>query len=64
MPTMGKNVTYEVNGDKLTIEVDLSKSFGPSSTGKTIVVATSGGNILVPEYEKKQIKIGLNVNTK
>ena len=54
-----KNVTLSVDGSKLTIEVDLSQNFGLSSSGKSIVIATSEGNKSVPGTE--DIKIGLNV---
>lgn len=53
-----KNVQMTVAGNILTITVDLSKEFGPSSSGKTIIVATTEGNIAVPERDEK---IGLNV---
>jgi hypothetical protein len=35
MPTTGKNVEMTVEGNILKIKVDLSKEFGPSSSGKT-----------------------------
>ncbi len=54
-----KNVEMKVDGDKLTIVVDLSKEFGPSSSGKTIIIATTEGNQPVPE--KDGVRIGLNV---
>ncbi|MDI7267746.1 MAG: hypothetical protein QME96_07120 [Myxococcota bacterium] len=54
-----KNVEMKVDGDKLTIVVDLSKEFGPSSSGKTIIIATTEGNQTVPE--KDGVRIGLNV---
>lgn len=38
-----KNIEYKVEGNKLTIIVDLSQNHGPSSTGKTDTVASSGG---------------------
>jgi hypothetical protein len=38
--------------------VDLTKEFGPSSSGKTIIVASTEGNIAIPERDEK---IGLNV---
>jgi hypothetical protein len=41
--------------------VDLTKEFGPSSSGKTIIIASTEGNITVPEREEK---IGLNVYRK
>jgi len=53
-----KNVQMTVAGNILTITVDLAKEFGPSSSGKTIIVASTEGNIAVPEREEK---IGLNV---
>lgn len=53
-----KNVKLTVNGDKLLIEVDLSKEFGPSSSGKSVVIASTEGNQPVG---KDDIKIGLNV---
>lgn len=54
-----KNVTMKVTGDKLTITVDLAKDFGPSKSGKTIVVASTLGNQSVPD--KEDCKIGLNI---
>ena len=56
-----KNVQMTVAGNILTITVDLSKEFGPSSSGKTIIVASTEGNIAVPERDEK---IGLNVYRK
>ena len=53
-----KNVQMTVTGNILTITVDLTKEFGPSSSGKTIIIASTEGNIAVPEREEK---IGLNV---
>jgi hypothetical protein len=53
-----KNVQMAVAGNILTITVDLTKEFGPSSSGKTIIIASTEGNIAVPEREEK---IGLNV---
>jgi hypothetical protein len=56
-----KNVDMRVEGNILTITVDLSKEFGPSSSGKTTIIATTEGNVTVPGREEK---IGLNVYTK
>ena len=39
-----KNMKMSVKGKILTIEVDLSKDFGPSSSGKTTIIASSEGN--------------------
>jgi len=57
-----KNVEMKLEGDILTIKVDVTKEFGPSSSGKTIIIATTEGNISIPE--KDEIKIGLNVYQK
>jgi hypothetical protein len=57
-----KNVEMTVNGDILTIEVDLSKTFGKSSSGKSTIIASTEGNVSVPGRD--EIKIGLNVYTK
>ncbi len=57
-----KNVEMSVEGNTLTIKVDLSKEFGPSTSGKTIIIASSEGNQSVPG--KETIKIGLNVYRK
>jgi len=56
-----KNVDIKVEGKHPTIKVDLSKEYGPSASGKTIIVASTEGNITVPEREEK---IGLNVYKK
>ena len=56
-----KNVQLAVTGNILTITVDLTKEFGPSASGKTIIIASTEGNVAVPEREEK---IGLNVYRK
>ena len=57
-----KNVEKSVDGYILTIRVDLTKDFGPSTSGKTIIIASSEGNQSVPG--KEAVKIGLNVYKK
>ena len=56
-----KNVQMTLAGNILTITVDLTKEFGPSSSGKTIIIASTEGNVAVPERDEK---IGLNVYRK
>ena len=56
-----KNVQLTVEGNILTIKVDLSKEFGPSSSGKTIIIGSTEGNVAVPEREEK---VGVNVYRK
>lgn len=57
-----KNVDMAVQGDTLVIKVDLTKDFGPSSSGKTVIIASTEGNISIPDNE--EIKIGLNIYKK
>ena len=54
-----KNVEISVDGDKLVIMVDLKQEFGPSSSGKSITIASTEGNVSVPGRE--EIKMGLNI---
>ena len=56
-----KNVEIKVEGNILTIKVDLTKEFGPSASGKTIIIASTEGNVSVPDRDEK---IGLNVYRK
>ena len=56
-----KNVQMTVEGNILTIKVDLSKDFGPSSSGKTIIIASTEGNVAIADREEK---VGLNVYRK
>lgn len=53
-----QNVTFAVKDNVLTIKVDLSKDLGRSKSGKTTLVATTGGNVPVPGVP--EIKIGIN----
>lgn len=54
-----KNIELEVKNNKLTITVDLSKDFGASKSGKTTIIATSEGNVALPD--NPGIKLGLNI---
>lgn len=53
-----ENVKLEVKDDKLIIEIDLKKEFGPSKSGKTITIASTRGN---QKIEGTDVVIGLNV---
>ena len=57
-----KNIEMKLEGNILTMKVDLTKEFGPSSSGKTIIIASSEGNVAVDGHE--EAKIGLNVYKK
>jgi len=56
-----KNVEMSVAGDILTITVDLTKEFGPSASGTTIIIASTEGNVTIADREEK---VGLNVYRK
>jgi hypothetical protein len=56
-----KNVEMSVEGTILTIKVDLSKQFGLSASEKNIIIASTEGNVTVPNRDEK---IGLNVYRK
>jgi hypothetical protein len=57
-----KNVDMKLEGSILTIKVDISKDFGESKSGKSITIASTEGNVSIPENE--DIKIGLNIYRK
>jgi len=59
--TIMKNVEMTIEGTTLTIRVDLSKEFGPSASGKTIIIASTEGNVTIPNRAEK---VGLNVYRK
>ena len=55
---IGQNVYARVDSNgKLTIEIDMGADLGPTSTGKSLKVATTGGNVSIGGG----LKIGLNV---
>ncbi len=54
-----KNVDITVEGNTLILKVDLTKEFGPSSSGKNLIIASTEGNQSAPGRE--DVKVGLNV---
>ena len=57
MTPVGQNVFAKVEGDRLTIELDMSADLGKSASGKSLKVATTGGNVTIGDG----LKLGLNV---
>lgn len=57
-----ENVKMAVEGDELVIRVDLKHRGEKSSTGKSVRVASTEGNVDVPGHAA--IKIGINAYTK
>ncbi|EGW40231.1 hypothetical protein [Desulfosporosinus sp. OT] len=57
-----KNCEMKLDGNILTITVDISKEFGKSASGKSIIISSTEGNVSIPD--KEDIKIGLNIYRK
>lgn len=61
-----KNIDMAASGpdadkNRLVIVIDLSQSFGKSSTGKTIIVASTEGNAKVVDRDGNAVYVGVNV---
>jgi len=57
-----KNCEMKLNGNILTITVDISKEYGRSSSGKSLIISSTEGNVSIPD--KEEVKIGLNIYKK
>lgn len=53
----GDNLEVSIEGDQLTIKIDLSKSIGLSKSGKSRLIASTGGNRPLPDGSR----LGVNV---
>lgn len=62
MAAIGKNIEIAVKDGKAIITVDLTKNFGPSSSGKSTIIASSEGNAEIPGAPG--VKLGLNIYKK
>lgn len=51
------NVRHKIEGSELVIRVNLSETHGPSKSGKTVIIATTSGNVKLPDGTA----FGLNV---
>ncbi len=54
-----QNIETSIDGNKLTLVIDLSKELGTTKSGKSITIASSGGGVPVPGQEN--VKLNLNV---
>ncbi len=54
---IGSNVKGVREGDKLFLEIDLTQSLGASKSGKSELVASTGGNRTVAGTD---VKLGIN----
>lgn len=57
-----KNVETSLSGDILTIRINTKSFQGPSKSGKTMVVASTEGNVSVPGLPPG-LKLGVNCYT-
>lgn len=57
-----QDVVLQSDGKRLTITIDLTRVVGPSSSGKTTLVATTNGSAEIPNAPG--MKVGLNVYKK
>ena len=56
-----KNVEVKIDGNILIIKVNRTREFGPTSSGKTTIIASTDGNISIPDRDEK---VGLNAYRK
>ncbi len=56
-----KNVEISVVKGVMTIKVDLTKTQGPSASGKTIIIGTTAGNARVAANGAGEVFVGVNV---
>lgn len=58
---LGENVSIEVKDGKAIITIDLEHRGGLSGSGKSVIVASTGGNQTIPGTE---VVLGLNAYVK
>jgi len=56
-----ENMDLNIEGNTLTITVDLSKELGPSGSRKNMIIASTRGNAKIPGTDAT---IGLNIYRK
>lgn len=56
-----KNIDVKRDGDQLVITIDLSKDCGPSKSGKTRLIGTTGSNECVANVDGHPVYLGLNL---
>lgn len=56
-----ENITIKVNGDILTLTIDLSKKLRNSKSGKTMLIATTGGNQKIADSREEILGLNLYV---
>ena len=57
-----QNIKTTIKNNILTVEIDLSKRFGKSPSGKTTLIASTQGNVALDH--PSGVTIGVNAYTK
>jgi len=61
MKEMGRNVVAQVTEkNELLVRIDLSREFGRSKSGKTIIIASSEGNKKLEDINGGEVFLGMN----
>ena len=56
-----RNLKTKIEGDKLTLIIDLNRKAKPSKSGKMMLIESTGGFATVGETsDGKAVKVGLN----
>ena len=55
------SIDMEINEGILTLRIDTTTNIGPSASGKTTLIASSGGNAAIQLEDGRQVKLGLNL---
>ena len=58
---IGDNINAEIQGDTLTLVVDLGKPGTVSRSGKSSVIASTRGNQTVTDGNGQEVKVGINI---
>jgi len=56
-----QNVTMSWEKETLVIRVDTTKTFGPSKSGKTTIIASTQGNEKISSPAGNKVTVGVNV---
>jgi hypothetical protein len=51
---------YDSGKNKITVEIDCNPTPVMSATGKSLIVASSGGNKTIANVDGKELKLGIN----
>jgi len=56
-----QNIKTSVKGKTLTLTIDLGHRIGPSKSGKTLLIASTGGNVVIPDSNGAILGLNLYV---